>query len=27
MFMKAHGSQVEAGVDNQLIKQKLAGKP
>ena len=25
-FMKAHGSQVDAGVANQLIKQRLAGK-
>jgi hypothetical protein len=25
-FMKAHGSQVEAGVASQLIRQKLAGK-
>jgi hypothetical protein len=26
MFMKAHGAQVEAGVANQFLKQKLAGK-
>jgi hypothetical protein len=25
-FMKAHGPQVEAGVANQFIRQKLAGK-
>lgn len=25
-FMKAHGSQVEAGVANQLLRKKLAGK-
>ena len=25
-FMKAHGQQVDPGVANQLIKQKLAGK-
>jgi len=25
-FMKSHGTQVEAGVANQLIRQKLAGK-
>jgi len=25
-FMKAHGTQVEAGMANQLIRQKLAGK-
>ena len=25
-FMKAHGGQVDAGVANQLIKQRLAGK-
>jgi uncharacterized protein len=26
MFMKAHGSQVDAGQANTLIRQKLAGK-
>jgi len=26
MFMKAHGSQVDAGQANQLLKSKLAGK-
>jgi uncharacterized protein len=25
-FMKAHGSEVDAGAANQLLKQKLAGK-
>jgi hypothetical protein len=25
-FMKAHGGQVDAGVANQLIKQRLTGK-
>jgi len=25
-FMKAHGGQVDAGIANQLIKQRLAGK-
>lgn len=25
-FMKAHGGQVDAGVANQVIKQRLAGK-
>lgn len=25
-FMKAHGSQVDAGTANQLLRQKLAGK-
>jgi uncharacterized protein YqeY len=25
-FMKAHGQQVDPGIANQLIKQKLAGK-
>jgi hypothetical protein len=25
-FMKAHGSNVDAGLANQLLKQKLAGK-
>lgn len=25
-FMKAHGSQVEAGVANQILRKKLAGK-